>query len=100
MGVSCVCRLVALAFVALSAASCASIPFGLEAPSAGDAFGREVTGTLDDHDAGSLAVRKCHEAIVTAAKPYGLTRAVTSPRGAHNTIEPIWVTTVYRRQGG
>ena len=98
MGVSCVCRLFALAFFAVSAASCASIPFGLEAPSGRGGITPSVTGTLDDNDAGS--VRKCHEAIVTAGEPYGLIKAATSGLGVHNTIRPIWVTTIYGRQRG
>ena len=98
MGVSCVYRLLASAFVALVAAGCASVPYELEGLSWRDAFGPGVTGTLDGET--QEFVRKCHEAIVRAAEPYGLTRAATSRIGIDRTVGPVWVTTVYRRQGG
>jgi hypothetical protein len=101
MGVSCVYRLLASAFVALIAAGCASIPYELDELFWRDAFGAGVTGTLDGTGIKSQDLaRKCHDALVRAAEPYGLTKATTSRIGVDGTFGPVWVTTVYRRQGG
>ena len=89
MGVSCVRRLGLSAIVTLLLARCASVP---HEPGA--------TGTLDRHQASQEVVQSCHEALVRSAEPYGLTLAATSPVGQGATIWPLWVTTVYRRQGG
>ena len=44
--------------------------------------------------------RRCHEALVKAAEPYGLTKAVMSRREGGGTFGPFWVTASYRRRGG
>jgi hypothetical protein len=89
MGVSRVRRLLLSALVTLSMARCASLP---HEPGA--------TGTLDDRQAAAEILRSCHDALVRSAEPYGLLLAATSAVGHASTIWPIWVTTVYRRQGG
>ena len=97
MGLSCVCRLIASAVLALNSAGCAFISTALEGdPPAAE--GRHppgiVMGDAQEH------ARKCHEALVRAAEPYGLTKAFTSHLGRGASAGPIWATTVYRRQGG
>jgi hypothetical protein len=74
------------------------MPYELEDLSWREAFGPRVTGTLDGE--AQEFVRKCHDAVVRAAESYGLTKAATSRVGIDGTVGPVWVTTVYRRQGG
>ncbi len=94
MGVSCVCKLLASAVVALGSAGCASMPYALGDPMA-DAW------TLQKVPAGAEELaRRCHDALVAAAEPYDLSKALTSPLVPGQTVGPIRVTMVYRRRGG
>jgi hypothetical protein len=97
MGLSCVYRLLASAVVALNAASCALMPIALKDDPPAAESGRPPG--IAEGNAPELA-RKCHDALVRAAEPYGLTKALTSDVGSGASAGPIWVTTVYRRQGG
>jgi hypothetical protein len=99
MGVSCVCRLIASAVVALSAAGCAGIPHVIEA-FAVESFGYLHPRTLDSNGGGSNLGRKCHEALVKAALPYGLIEAATAAERVDRTRGKIRVTMAYLRQGG
>jgi hypothetical protein len=98
MGVSCVYKVLASAFVALVAAGCASTSFE-PGERQNDSLQRGITGTLAGDEAQEF-VRKCHDALVGAAEPYGLTKAVSSPARVDDIVGPVWVTTVYQRRGG
>jgi hypothetical protein len=89
MGVSCVRRLGLSAIMTLLLVRCASAPYEVAS-----------TGALDQNERAQQVVQSCHEALVRSAEPYGLMLAATSPVGQGATIWPIWVTAVYRRQGG
>jgi hypothetical protein len=89
MGVSRVRRILLCAVVTLAVAGCASTPYE---PGS--------TGTLDNNLAAQGVARSCHDALVRSAEPYGLTLAATSAVEQGSTVWPMWVTTVYRRQGG
>ena len=89
MGVSCVRRLGLSAIMTLLLVRCASAPYEVAS-----------TGTLDQNQRVQQVIQSCHEALVRAAEPFGLTLAATSPFRQGSTIWPIWVTAVYRRQGG
>jgi hypothetical protein len=97
MGLSCVYKLVASAVLAFNSASCAVRPIAWEDDPPAVASGRPPE--IAAGDAQELA-RKCHEALVRAAEPYGLTKAFTSHAGRGAPSGSIWATTVYRRQGG
>ena len=96
MGVSCLGRLLASAVVALGTAGCVLLPYGLDDPPATDSV--RVAGRALDRE--QAFARRCHEALVKAAEPYGLTKAVTSRLEGGGTLGPIWVTASYRRRGG
>ena len=100
MGVSCVVRRLGAPVLALALASCAAVA---RPPSDGTALDETAPGAIT----GSLLaarseaiLRRCHEALVNAAMPYGLLKGTISSFEGDGTVAPVLATIVYRRQGG
>ncbi len=100
--ISCCTRLLACAFLSLSQVSCASSYWG----STRAEFSSAVTGSVQsDAHVFEEAIWRCRQAILSAAKPYGVVDVAfwsvgSLPSAYGGPAVSTVVTAVYRRQGG
>jgi hypothetical protein len=94
MGVSSVVRRLSAPVLALALASCAEVARPPNGAALDETSLGGVTGSLQD-----ATLRRCHEALVKAAAPYGLLKGTISSFEGDERV-PLLATVVYRRQGG
>jgi hypothetical protein len=98
MGVSCVCRCLGTPVVALALSSCAEIPGSSIGAALDDTPPVAVAGSMPDvRD--EAVLRKCHDALVKVAAPYGLRKGTISSFETDGSVA-LLATVVYRRRGG